>query len=319
MWLLLLLPPLFFFQGREGANHPIYTFSISLFSEIGKQPHKLIGRPCIPWIVLPLFFFILALARPQWTKNHVKHHASGVDIVIAIDVSLSMSINDFSSNQQTINRLEAARETAKYFISNRPNDRIGVIGFAGQPYKVTPITLSHSFLPALIDREIIISDDVTPGTAIGSAIASSANLIDTTAKDSKSKIIILITDGSSNSGKIAPLEAAKLAKDLGIKIYTLAIGTKHGRLPSRTMNAPMQEFDTETLKKVAEITEGQYYRAQHFSALAASFEAIDKLEKVETKTTNHREIMEFHHWFNGIGLLFLILILSVEALWQRNL
>lgn len=243
---------------------------------------------------------------------------SGVDIVLAIDVSLSMKITDFEVKNQLVSRLHAARETAKYFIQQRPNDRIGVIGFAGRPYKVSPITMAHDFLPHLIDKEIIISEAIAPGTAIGSAVASASDLIDTTAKESKSKIVILITDGSSNSGKIQPIQAAELAKDLGIKVYTLAIGTKDGRLPGYMMTAPVQEFDTKTLEEIATITKAKYYRAQSFDALKESFAEIDKLEKVETKVTTYQEIEKYHFWFTSIGGVILTLLLLHQAMLPRQ-
>jgi Ca-activated chloride channel homolog len=159
------------------------------------------------------------------------------------------------------------------FISRRPDDRIGLVAFAGRPRDASPITLDHKWLRGALG-ELRLNDQFDrgtvkeQGTAIGSALAAAASRLD--ARDAKSKIILLITDGASNSGKISPIEAAELAKTLGIKIYTIAIGTEEGRVDRSIMRFPYQEFDIPTLKKIAEITGAEHYWAQNLEAPAGN-------------------------------------------------
>ena len=317
--LLLLAIPLFFLKGKAGAKHRYYFSSLSILGTLGTKPKKVFGGFSFPLLILPLLFFSIALARPQWTKTHKIHSKSGVDIVLAIDVSESMQILDFELEGAMQKRLYAARELAKSFIDKRPNDRIGVIAFAGRPYQVSPITMHHDWLPQLIDAEVVFSKLIDPGTAIGSAISYASVRLDTKAKDSISKLVILITDGSWNSGQIAPEPAAELAKDLGIKIYSLAIGTEWGRLNNRGHNSPKQEFDTDTLKKVAQITDGKYYRAKTTESLRDAFNEIDKLEKVEGSVKKIRETTEYHHWFTLAGVLSLLLLTLTTALTKSEI
>ncbi len=301
--------PLFFIRGRDGSRTLLYFSSLSILGTLGKRPKSVFGGITFPRIVIPLFFFVMALARPQWTKVHNQYKASGVDIIIAIDVSKSMEIADFVIDNSRQRRITAAKKIAKDFITKRPHDRIGVVAFAGRPYQVSPITTAHDWLPAMIDREVIYSDYVTPGTAIGSAIGYSTGRLDNKIKDTKTKIVILITDGSWNSGKLSPEQAAHYAKDKGVKVYTLAIGTETGRLGNHQFHVPQQEFDTETLKRVAEITEAKYFRAKTTEALEQSFSDIDKLEKVEAPISSYREVKEYHAWFTGIGAITLMFLL----------
>lgn len=301
------LLPLLFIRGNIGAQTRHYFSSLAILGSLGTKPRQRAGKLRFSFVVIPLFLFITALARPQWSENFEQHKHSGIDIVLAIDVSKSMDIDDFVLDNKSWRRLDAAKEIAKNFIKKRPNDRIGVIAFAGQPYRVSPITMSHSWLEPLINQEVIFSRKVTPGTAIGSAISSASNLLISDAKDSKTKLIILITDGSSNQGLLTPAQAAKNAKDAEIKVYTLGIGTKEGRLSNRAFNMPMQEFDTTVLEEVAQITDGQFYRAETTESLEESFAMIDTLEKSEASVFSYSIVDEFHHWFTGIGLALLSL------------
>lgn len=298
---------MFFLSGREGTTTKHYFSSLFILSSLGKTPKQRSGKLSLSFIILPLLLFIVALTRPQWTENFEKHKQSGVDIVLAIDVSKSMEIRDFELDGQISDRLTVAKKIAKNFIHKRSNDRIGVVAFAGQPYRVSPITMTHTWLGPLIDSEVIYSESVTGGTAIGSAISSASNLLISDAKNSISKLIILITDGSSNKGLLSPEQAAINAEKTGIKVYTLGIGTEGGRLNGRVFNAPTQEFDTAILEKIAKITDGEFFRAKSTESLEASFAMIDKLEKTEVDVLHYKTVKEFHFLFSAFGLSLIVL------------
>ena len=241
-----------------------------------------------------------------------------MDIVLAIDVSKSMEIRDFELNSQISDRLSVAKKIAKNFIRKRSNDRIGIIAFAGQPYRVSPITMSHTWLEPLIDSEVIYSRSVTGGTAIGSAISSASHLLISKAKNSKSKLIILITDGSSNKGLLSPQQAAINAQKAGIKVYTLGIGTEDGRLNRRQFQAPAQEFDTAVLEEIAKITDGTFFRAKNTESLEASFQMIDQLEKTEAEVLHYKTVKEYHFWLSGCGLVLITLYFFYHTIFLQN-
>jgi len=205
-----------------------------------------------------------------------------------------MLTEDFTLQGRSTTRMIAARQTIQNFIKQRPNDRIGIIPFAGQPYQESPITLEHKWLLEKLNK-VQPDQRLVQGTAIGSAIAASSKLLDKR-KDTKSRIIILISDGANNSGRMAPTTAAAYAKDLGIKIYTVAIGTKEGRLPNHIQSNSGSEFDTKTLKEIASITNAQYYRAKTTEDLRSSFSTIDQLEKTDNKHRTIINIEELHHF-----------------------
>lgn len=216
-----------------------------------------------------------------------------------------MQTEDFIIDRRRTTRMVAARETVKNFIKQRPNDRIGIIPFAGQPYQESPITLEHKWLLEKLNT-VQPSRELTQGTAIGSAIAASAIRLDKR-EDTKSRIIILLSDGSNNSGRMSPTTAADFAKDLGIKVYTVAIGTKDGRLPNYIQANAQQEFDTKTLEDIAAITKAQYYRAKTTEDLRSSFSTIDQLEKTDHKQRIITNTKELHHYFTIAATLFLLI------------
>ncbi len=237
--------------------------------------------------------------------------STGIDIVLAIDVSKSMLTRDFERNR--ITRMSAARETAKVFSHSRPNDRMGLVGFAGRPFVSSPITLEHEWLRSEIDNLDPRARELPGGTAIGSAIATAANRLKE--REAKSKVIILVTDGANNSGRIQPLEAAKLSSDLGIKIYTIAIGSAEGRLSDRIISNAKQEFDPETLQKIAETTGGEFYHVKNTrKEFEKTFETINQLEKTETKIRSTVETTEYHHWFSRAALICSLFALLAQAL-----
>ena len=307
-WLLLLLPVLLLpiLRRGRGADAAVLFPNLSVLLSLGRPARRSAWSFGIPAALVALILAIFALARPVWRNEYQSRTASGIDIVIAFDVSLSMAITDFIDQGREVQRLDVAKKVVDDFISRRPDDRIGLVAFAGRPRDASPITLDHKWLRSALDG-LRMNDQRNngtireQGTAIGSAIAAAANRLDT--RDSISKIIVLITDGASNSGKISPIEAAEHAKTLGIKIYTIAIGTEEGRVPGSIQKFPRQEFDLPTLRRMADLTGGEHYWAQTLRDLENSFQTIDRLEKTESKTLTVIEDNELFLWFLAPALL----------------
>ncbi|MCU0778328.1 MAG: VWA domain-containing protein [Akkermansiaceae bacterium] len=307
-WLLLLLPALLlmFLRRGRGPDAAVLFPNLSVLVSLGRRVRRTAGGLGLPLAFIALFLAIVTMARPVWRNEFQNRSASGIDIMIAFDVSLSMDIDDFIENGNRVKRIDVAKAVVDDFISRRPDDRIGLVAFAGRPRDASPITLDHKWLRSALG-ELRLNDQFDrgtikeQGTAIGSALAAASSRLD--ARDAKSKIIVLITDGASNSGKISPIEAAEHAKTLGIKIYTIAIGTKEGRVDRSIMRFPYQEFDIPTLKKIASLTGAEHYWAQNLKALRETFTTIDQLEKTEAKTLTVIEDTELFPWFLGLTLL----------------
>lgn len=298
-------------KGKLGTPASITFSSLSILGSLGKRPTDIAGSLRLTTLVLCIAAATIALARPQTKTVYSDKKASGVDIMIALDISLSMEAREdqYGGNSRMI----AAKETIKNFIAARPYDRIGIVSFAGRSYLEAAVTLDHLFLTNKLhninpDRQL---DD---GTAIGSAISSAATRL-LKYQDTKSRIIILITDGSNNSGTVTPEEAAKAIALQGIKVHTVAIGSKEGRLPSSIQRFPEQEFDTETLKNIANITKGEYYRAISTKDLSDALNSIDTLEKTirKQRVVSHKK--EHHTWFTAaaLGFAFLHILLTAIA------
>lgn len=310
---LLLIPGLWFLQMREGAKSSIVFSSLAILGSLGSKPKLRPGGLSLLLLSLCLATCFVALARPQHRETFTARKASGIDILLTLDLSESMNIRDFlpPNARRTITRVGAAKSVLKPFIRNRPNDRMGLVIFSGQPYPVCPLTLDHEWLQQSIER-VQINDIAEQGTAIGSAIAASATRLD--ARDSKSKIIVLITDGASNSGKLSPLQAAELAAELGIKIYPIAIGTEDGRVGRSVMSIPRQEFDVETLQEIAQATGGEFFRARDYNALQDTFASIDQLERSEARISSTVQAHDFYPWVCGLAALLGFAALVTQAL-----
>ena len=252
------------------------------------------------------------MARPQWKTQFANKDASGVDIAIALDNSFSMKTPDFYIDGFQVQRTKAARENLKSFIKSRPNDRMSLFSFSGRPYLESNATLQHDFLLQKLSN-IKPGPEFAQGTAIGSAISAAAVSIGRI-KDSKTRIIVLISDGNSNSGSISPLQAAESCKEAGIKIYTVAIGTEGGRLPSNTFAYPEKEFDTATLKQIAKVTGGQFYLAKSTDDLSNCFDSIDRLEKTDRTVRVIDQAEEYHPWFTGAAMFFTLAYIILQAI-----
>ena len=240
--------------------------------------------------VFTLFLVIIALARPESITEETKVYTEGIDIVLAVDVSGSMRAMDFEIKGEKVDRLEAVKDVLEDFIPKRPNDRIGLVAFAALAYTVCPLTLDHDWLEKNLERLNI--GMIEDGTAVGSAIGALLNRL----KDSetKEKIIILLTDGRSNAGRISPLAAAEAAKALDVKIYTIGAGTKglapypvqdmFGNVALRSVKI---DIDEDLLQKIATETGGRYFRATDTSSLENIYAEIDKLEKTPMEETGY--------------------------------
>jgi Ca-activated chloride channel family protein len=258
---------------------------------------------------------IVGLARPQRTNSHTEVTANGIDIVLGLDVSGSMEALDFSVNNYRVNRIAVVKSVVARFIDERPNDRIGLVAFAGSPYIVSPLTLDHDWLLQNLERiNVGLGDD---GTAIGSAIAAAVNHLRTTT--AKSKVVILLTDGVNNSGKISPLSAAEAARALGVKVYTIGVGVRGnaplpvrdeaGRTHMMMMNV---DVDEKTLQAVAKETGGLFYRATDTDSLQKIYEQINRYETSAQSVQKFEQVEELYRWslYPSLGLLVLGVILQ---------
>lgn len=314
-WLLLLLvlPVLSWMRGNWGRAPAIVFPTAFLLRQVARPARARAGAFAFSLVLLSLAAAIMAMARPQRVKSFDETKTEGIAICLTVDVSLSMLTEDFIIGGVRSNRLVAAKKVMQNFIRGRASDRIGIVAFAGAPYLPCPMTLDHEWLERNIER---VQTGITgDGTAIGSGLAAAARRLDLE-KGAKSKVLVLLTDGANNSGRLSPQDAAKLAATLGIRVYTIAIGTPGEHLiplpGGRIHNSGRQEFDEPTLIEVARIGNGAYYRAQDLDALERIFKTIDQLEKTEVQKRTRIETEERYQPFviAAVGLLALALLLS---------
>jgi len=319
---LLALPLLEWLRRRSGKKAAFLYSSLQLVRGVsgitGSRAGLILTR--LRWIALGLL--IVGLSQPRLDEGQSRVTASGIDIVVAFDLSTSMSSEDFTLDGERVNRLEIARMVLREFIDKRPHDRIGLVAFARNPYIAAPLTLDHDFLLANLDRLTFASRD-EDGTAIGSAISAAVNRLRDV--NSRSKIVILMTDGQNNAGKVPPLAAAEAAHALKVKTYTIGVGTQ-GEAPIPYVDAfgrkryvlqPVN-IDEDTLRAVAERTGAQYYRADNTDRLRSIYADIDRLEKSEIEMTQYHDYRELFPWFvlPGLALLLLEIILA-NTVWRR--
>jgi Ca-activated chloride channel family protein len=321
LWLLLLLPLIALLKGKRGRAAAIRIPSVDSARATGTRPKRSPGRVLRSLELLALAALMVALARPQFVRGNTEVEASGIDILLSIDVSGSMEAMDFTVNGKPVNRLEAVKDVVKNFINERPNDRIGLVAFAGRPYLVSPLTHDHDWLERRLDGVNI--GQIEDGTAIGSAIASSVNHLRD--QDAVSRIVILLTDGMNNSGKANPLTAAEAAKALGIKVYTIGAGTQ-GEAPipmqdafgATRMRMAKVDIDETTLIDVASATGGRYFRATDTDSLGDIYDEINKLETTTRAMKRYQNADELFAWalIPGLALLGAAMGLG-ETIWRR--
>jgi Ca-activated chloride channel homolog len=321
-WLLALLPIVMLWRGRRGPIAAIEYSDVSLAREVARGSRSRIGR--LLWL-LPILagaLMIAALARPQRAHSRTEVRANGIDIVLGLDVSGSMQALDFLIDHQRVNRIEVVKSVVSKFIDERPDDRIGLIAFAGAPYLVSPITLDHDWLQQNLERVAVGAAD--DGTAIGSAIAAGVNRLRLTA--AKSKVIILLTDGVSNTGKISPLAAAEAANAMGVKIYTIGVGVRgYAPIPVRDAAGNIRvisakvDVDEKTLQAVAQETGGKFYRATDTDSLQKIYEEINRFEKTAQTVQKFERTEELYPWALIPSLAILGLSLTLQQTRLRRL
>ena len=274
----------------------------------------------IPYLLrlLILVLFLIALAGPRTILKNSLTQTEGIDIVLSIDISGSMAAEDFKINNQRLNRLEIVKRVVHEFIEARSSDRIGLVAFAALAYTVCPLTTDSAWLAENLNRvELGLIKD---GTAIGSGITSSLTRLKNSG--AKSKVIILLTDGINNAGKIEPLSAARAAQALGVKIYTIGAGTK-GPVPfpvedffgRRVYQNVLFELDEETLKEIAKVTGGKYFRATDAESLRQIYKEIDVLEKTKIQKVGFKEYSEL---FDKV-LMAALILLVIEVVLKNTL
>ena len=313
---LLLLIPLTVYAANKLAKKSSSSFRFSntgLVGPVKPSMRVVLSRKTIYLRAAALCLIIFALARPQKPIEETRVFVEGIDIVLAVDCSGSMRAMDFETGGKRVDRLEVVKKVIGEFIEKRPNDRIGMVAFAGLAFSVCPLTLDHGWLEKNLERVKI--GMIQDGTAIGSAITASLNrLKDTKAKD---KIIILLTDGRNNAGKIPPLTAAEAAKAMRVRVYTIGAGTK-GMAPypvpdmfgNVTLRPIEIEIDDDLLKKIAATTGGKYFRATDTKSLEEIYSEIDKLERTPMEETGYNRFNELF----GLPLAAGMLILALEIL-----
>ena len=318
LWFLLIIPLLLaYYLYRQGKSHAAIKLSTASFLQGGRKTFR-------HWLRHVLFAMrlvviaqvIVVIARPQNVDKWQSSTTEGIDIVLALDVSGSMLARDFSPD-----RLEASKNVATEFISGRPYDRIGLTVFSGESFTECPLTTDHAVLINLL-REVK-SGIIEDGTAIGVGLATAINRIKDS--DAISKVIILLTDGVNNRGSIDPVTAAEIAKTFGIRVYTIGVGSMgYADYPVQTpfgiQYQKMQvEIDETLLRKIADLTGGQYFRAVDNTSLEKVYNEIDKLEKSKIETREHSKREEvFMPWALAAAII-LSLELLLRYLFMRNM
>ena len=263
-----------------------------------------------------LTFLIIALARPQTTNKWNTTTTEGIDIVLSLDISSSMLAMDLKPD-----RLEAAKDVAASFINGRPTDNIGLVVFARESFTQCPLTTDHAILLNLLKS--VQCGMIEDGTAIGHGIATAVTRL----KDSKakSKVIILLTDGSNNAGEIAPMTAAEIANAFGIRVYTIAVGTiGEAPYPQRTASGVRNimvpvEIDEKVLTQIAQLTGGLYFRATNNKTLKEIYDEIDQMEKTKMNVQEYSKKYEEYAFFALIALAFFLLELLLRYTLLKNI
>jgi Ca-activated chloride channel family protein len=310
--LLVVVPVLLWLQRRQPREAAVRFPSLGLVRAI---PYA--GARRWRWVLhalrgVAIVLLIAALARPQLGKAESTFSGEGIDIILAVDVSGSMLSEDFTLGSQRASRLDVVKASVKEFVAHRAGDRIGLVLFGARPYTQCPLTLDHGWLLQNLERAQI--GMIEDGTAIGSALAAAAGRLEHST--AKSKVIILLTDGQNNAGKISPATAADAVKALGIKTYTIGAGTRGlAPYPSRDIfgNKVYQpikvDIDEDTLRKIADTTGGKYFRATDTASLQQIYGDIDTLERTSFTAPRFLDYYELYPWL----AIPAVLLLAAEA------
>lgn len=318
-WLLLLLPLMllwyWYWNKKSQAN---VTFSTTIAFKKTKSWSDALYHLLFVLRMIAIALIVVALARPQTHSENAKTKITdGIDIVMAIDVSASMLSQDLKPN-----RFEALKKVASQFVKDRPNDRIGLVIYAGESYTKTPVTTDKSIILNALSE--ITYGQIEDGTAIGMGLATAVNRL----KESKAKsrVIILLTDGVNNTGFIDPQTAAELAAEYGIKVYTVGIGTNGMALSPYALNADgsiiyrMQQVDIDEplMKKIAEVTKGRYFRATNNQKLQQIYDEINQMETTKIEEFKYTEVDEKFRWWVLVAGVLLLLEFVLRHTLLRN-
>lgn len=314
LWLILLVPIIFLARWalRYYFNQklPVAVSSRDLKS----SPANLIRLIPEVLLMLVLALLLMAMARPQKTNEKVEQYTEGIDIMIAMDISQSMQIEDFSPN-----RLDAAKQVALDFIDGRLQDRIGLVVFSGDAYSLAPLTTDYDLLRTYV-KEINFEMIENRGTAIGSAIAVVTNRM--RESEAKSKVCILLSDGDNTAGNIDPITAAELAAAYNIRIYTIVVGREglvpYGKDFFGRPNMIENTVDESTMRRIAEIGDGEFFRATDNEALMNVFNRIDQLEKAEIKETRYKDTSDYYYIYLQWAASFFLLWLLLKSTFVSN-
>jgi Ca-activated chloride channel family protein len=323
MLLLLALVPLLARPRRRGGAPPALPYPVvDALRAVG--PGR---RARWRWVLTALraaalVLLVVGLARPQLGRATTQVRAEGIDIMLVVDLSSSMLAEDFQLGGDRANRLEAVKAVVREFLDRRPNDRVGLVLFAARPYTQSPLTLDHGWLLANLDRARI--GMIEDGTAVGSALAAAVGRLQ--GSEANSRIVILLTDGQSNAGKVPPLTAAESAKALGYRVYTIGAGTR-GSAPYPQIdpfgrkvyvNMPV-DVDEETLQRIADETGGRYFRATDTESLRQIYADIDQLETTSLEGLQYLDYDELYVWLALAALLLLAAEALLAQTWLRVL
>jgi Ca-activated chloride channel family protein len=306
-----MIPPvLLYFLKRRVQPGALFYSDTTACSQVAPT-WKVRGLAALPWLVaIALMILILGLARPQLGLKQSQVRREGIDIVLAIDTSTSMLAEDFRGGGSLTNRMEVVKKVAGDFIQRRPNDRTGIVIFAGKPYILAPISWDHDWSTSRLKE--VKAGMIEDGTAIGSGLAAAVNRL----RDSKakSKVIILLTDGMNNAGQITPEAAAEAAKSMGVIVYTIGAGSK-GNVPypvvdqygNKSYQLMKVDLDEALLQKIATTTGGRYFRATDAQSLNLIFNRIDKLAKTLMEMPHYQEYLDLYPYFLVTGLILLLI------------
>ncbi len=318
VWLLLL---------RRHHRPALRVATTEFYRQLPLTPRTALAHAPLVLRIMAFVFLITALARPQTSHSLTESETEGINIMMTMDISVSMLTPDLHPN-----RIEAAKQVAIEFISGRPNDNIGLTLFGGEAFTGCPLTTHHASLVSMfknvncdLQRQGIISD----GTAIGMGLTNAvARLADSSTENGNAaRVIILLTDGANNTGEISPLTAAEIAKKNNVRVYTIAVG-KTGKVRQPIAILPNGEYyyqtvesdmDPETLKKIADITGGLFYQADSKEKLQEIYHDIDKLEKTKLKTHNYHKRYEAYSLFAWAALICLIMEFLLRKTWLRRI
>ncbi|MCB9736900.1 MAG: VWA domain-containing protein [Deltaproteobacteria bacterium] len=305
--LLALIPLYLVWRARSGRAAAVGFAMIDAARGAGRRAKARLGGVRTAIRVLALALLVVALARPQVGRASTEVQASGVDMVLALDVSGSMQATDLAARGEATTRLDVVKDVVRSFIAGRPNDRVGLVAFAGAPYLVSPLTLDHDWLEQNLDR--VKLGMIEDGTALGNALVASVNRMRGD-DHAKSRVVVLLTDGVSNAGDVSPELAAEAAAAMGVKVHTIAVG-RDGKVPITVTGddgAPHlaeAELDEDTLRHIAETTGGTFFRATDKGSLERIYADIDRMEKTTRTVSHHERWAERFAWLAlpALGLL----------------